>query len=156
MTGRYAKDTVVSTERSRAEIETTLRRYGATGFLSGYDENRAFIAFKMADRQVKIRMTLPDPNETRFTHSHGGKRKRFPADAQREWEQGCRQQWRALHLVIKAKLEAVAAGIAVFDDEFMPHIVMPDGKTIGDHIRPALVKAYASGKMPPLLPHYSS
>lgn len=30
MTGQYAKDTTVPVERSRAEIESTLARYGAT------------------------------------------------------------------------------------------------------------------------------
>lgn len=153
---RYAEGTSVSTEKSRAEIETILRRYGAAGFLSGYDEDRAFIAFKMATRQVKFFMALPNPAEHRFTHTPGRGLKRPPQDAHREWEQACRQQWRALALVIKAKLEAVAAGITVFEDEFMAHIVLPDGKTVAEHVRPAIGKAYATGKMQPLLPHYSS
>jgi hypothetical protein len=152
---RYASDTAVSTEKSRAEIETILRRYGASGFLSGYDEARAFVAFKMADRQVKFFMALPNPADERFTHSHGGKRKRYPDAAHDAWEQACRQEWRALALVIKAKLEAVAAGITVFEDEFMAHIVLPDGRTIGEHVRPSIAKAYQTGKMPPLLPHYN-
>lgn len=152
MSRRYAVGTSVSTERSRAEIETILRRYGAAGFLSGYDEDRAFIAFKMASRQVKFFMTLPSPADKRFTHSHGGRRKRYPDAAHREWEQGCRQQWRALALVIKAKLEAVAAGITIFESEFMAHIVLPDGKTVGEHVRPAIAQAYATGETPPLLP----
>jgi hypothetical protein len=151
----YAKDTSVSTERSRAEIETILRRYGATGFLSGYDQDRAFIGFKMADRQCKFFMQLPNPAEERFTHSHGGKRKRYPEGAHAAWEQACRQQWRALALVIKAKLEAVATGITLFENEFMAHIVMPDGKTVSEHLLPAIDRAYQTGKMPPLLPHYA-
>lgn len=32
MSGQYAKDTSVSVEKSRAEIETTLARYGAESF----------------------------------------------------------------------------------------------------------------------------
>jgi hypothetical protein len=156
MMRRYAEGTSVSTEKSRGEIETILRRYGASGFLSGYDEDRAFIAFKMSDRQVKFFMGLPNPADRRFTHTTHRNLKRPPQDAHREWEQACRQQWRALSLVIKAKLEAVAAGITVFENEFMAHIVLPDGKTVAEHIRPALAQAYGTGKMPPLLPHYSS
>jgi hypothetical protein len=155
MPGRYAQETTVSSERSRAEIETVLRKYGAGGFLSGYDENRAFIAFKMADRQVKFFMDLPSPAEARFTHTASRGKRRSAEDVHRGWEQACRQQWRALALVIKAKLEAVAAGITIFEDEFLAHIVLPDGKTIADHVRPALVRAYDSGKVPPLLPNYS-
>jgi hypothetical protein len=57
-----------------------------------------------------------------------------------------------LALVIKAKLEAVASGITTFEDEFMAHIMMPDGLTVGKHIKPTIAAAYASGKMIPLLP----
>ena len=39
----YAKDTSVSVERSRAEIETTLTRYGATAFGYATDEGRAIV-----------------------------------------------------------------------------------------------------------------
>jgi hypothetical protein len=35
---KYAANTEVSAEKSRAEIETVLRRYGATGFMYGWDE----------------------------------------------------------------------------------------------------------------------
>lgn len=149
---RYAEGTSVSTERSRAEIETILRRYGATGFVSGYDEDRAFIAFKMVQRHVKFLMRLPNPADKRFTETRHRGLRRSVADAQKAWEQSCRQQWRALALVIKAKLEAVAAGITVFDSEFMAHIVMPDGRTVAEHITPAIEQAYATGKTPPLLP----
>jgi hypothetical protein len=151
---RYAANTEVSTERSRAEIESTLRRYGAVGFLSGYDESRAFIAFKMKNRQVKFFMSLPKPTDKRFTHTAYYERHRSVEQAHQAWEQGCRQQWRALALVIKAKLEAVAAGITVFEDEFMAHIVLPDGKTVAEHVQPAIDRAYETGHMPPLLPHY--
>ena len=65
-----------------------------------------------------------------------------------------RQRWRALALVIKAKLEAVETGITGFDEEFLAHVVMPDGKTVGDHLLPQVDAAYKSGKMPALLPAY--
>jgi len=59
-------------------------------------------------------------------------------------------------LVIKAKLEAVESGISVFEDEFMANIVMPDGRTVSEHVRPRIATAYESGEMPPLLPDYSA
>jgi len=67
----------------------------------------------------------------------------------------CRQKWRALALVIKAKLEAVESGISVFEDEFMAAIVMPNGRTVSEEIRPRIAAAYESGNMPALLPDYS-
>ncbi|GAG36103.1 unnamed protein product [marine sediment metagenome] len=63
-----------------------------------------------------------------------------------------RQKWRALSLVIKAKLEAVESGISIFEEEFLAHIVLPDGRTIGDFMIPQIKTIYSSGKMPKLLP----
>jgi hypothetical protein len=57
-----------------------------------------------------------------------------------------------LALVIKAKLEAVDSGITTFEDEFLAHIVMPDGQTVASHIKPGIAAAYESGTMTPLLP----
>lgn len=147
---RYAAQTTVSVERSKAEIEATVNRYGATGFMSGWSGKFAMIAFEMRDRRVKFVLPLPERSERRFTHSTRGVR--TPEAALKEWEQGCRQRWRALALAIKAKLEAVEAGIAEFEDEFMAHIVMPDGQTVSQHVRPRIAHAYETGTMPPLLP----
>ena len=154
---RYAEGTDVPVEKSRAEIEVTLRRYGATGFISGWNEDHAMLGFSMQGRQVKFVLPLPSRSSKDFTHFRHSSGKLLPrtADAAtRAWEQACRQRWRALALVIKAKLEAVAAGITVFEDEFLAHIVLPDGQTVSQHVRPAIASAYDTGKMPPLLPYY--
>jgi hypothetical protein len=153
--GRYASQTTVRVSKSQNEIEDTLRRYGATGFASGWSEKSAMIAFQMDGRQVKFFLLLPNPSDDEFTKTPARGSRRDPQDAHRVWEQACRQRWRALALVIKAKLEAVAAGITVFEDEFMSHIVLPDGKTVGQHVRPMIDTAYATGKVQPLLPHYT-
>lgn len=63
-----------------------------------------------------------------------------------------RQRWRALALAIKAKLEAVETGIATFEEEFLNYIVLPDGVTVGEFIRPQIETAYATGTMPKMLP----
>ena len=72
--------------------------------------------------------------------------------ALKAWEQAGRQRWRALALVIKAKLEAVESGITEFDDEFMAHIMLPSGETFGSWAKPQIAAAYDTGDMPPLLP----
>ena len=56
----YAESTSVSPEKTKAEIETTLRRYGADGFVSGWDSNRAFVMFRCKDRSVRFVLNLPD------------------------------------------------------------------------------------------------
>ncbi len=54
--------------------------------------------------------------------------------------------------MIKATLEAVESGITTFEEEFLAHIVMPDGMTVGNHVRPTIAAWYAGGTMRPLLP----
>src|SRR3712207_3164132 len=101
---RYAANTEVSSSRSRDEIERTLERYGADQFLYGWQEDNAVVGFRMQGRQVRFVLPLPSKSEKRFTeHSRG---LRSPEAAHKEWEQAVRQRWRALALVIKAKLEA--------------------------------------------------
>lgn len=151
---RYAADTSVSVSNSKAEIERIIERYGATGFMSGWTADQAMIAFAMHDRQIRFVLTMPARDDPEFTHHSKGAR--TAEAAFKAWEQACRQRWRALALVIKAKLEAVSAGISVFDDEFMANIVLPNGRTVSEEVRPRITTAYETGSMPPLLPDYSA
>lgn len=128
---RYAERTKVPIPQSKAEIERTVKRYGADGFLSGEAEGMAVIMFRAQGRHVKFVVPMP-------------------ADDDREG----RRRWRCLLLVIKSKLESVETGIVTFDEAFMPHIVLPDGKTIGQHMAPQIEAAYETGNMPPLLPYH--
>jgi hypothetical protein len=142
----YASSTGVSVESSKAEIERTLQRYGASSFMSGWDAERAVIGFMIAGRQIRFVLTLPDRNDHEYTqHSRG---QRTPEAAFKAWEQACRQRWRALSLVIKAKLEAVESGITSIEDEFLAHTVLPNGSTMGEWARPQVARAYETGDMP--------
>lgn len=149
---RYAESTSVSSEKSRAEIEKTLSRYGATGFMYGWQRDRALIAFEMVNRRVQFMLPLPARSDLEFTHTPGRNLRRSPAQQEAAYEQAVKQRWRALALVIKAKLEAVESGITEFEDEFLAHIVLPDGKTVREHIIPAIAQAYETGRMTALLP----
>lgn len=151
MSGRYARDTTVSVERSKAQIESLLARYGASGYATGWDGARAMVGFTMHHRQVRFVLALPDPADSEFTQTATG-RDRSDAAARKAWEQACRSRWRALLLSIQAKLESIEVGIATFDEEFLAHIVLPDGSTAGQHALPAVATAYESGRVTPLLP----
>ncbi|USA40258.1 hypothetical protein [Pelagerythrobacter marinus] len=151
---RYAKDTSVPVANSKAEIERILERYGADQFMSGWSADQAVIGFTMLGRQVRFVLPMPDRGDTEFTVTPTG-RDRSADAAHKAWEQACRQRWRALALVIKAKLEAVESEISVFEDEFMANIVLPNGRTVSDEVRPRIAAAYDTGDMPNLLPDYS-
>lgn len=130
---RYAEHTRVPVGQTRNEIERTLARYGADQFLYGHESGRAVVGFRMNKRQVKIMLSLPT----------GGSDKD---------EKEIRRLWRSLAMIIKAKLEAVASGVSIFDDEFMPYIILPSGETVGQFMRPQIKVAYDTGAMPKLLP----
>jgi len=146
----YAASTEVPVSKSKAEIEQILERYGASQFLSGWREGEAMIGFTIENRQIRFILPMPDRDDKRFTHHSRGRR--TGDAAHKAWEQACRQRWRALALVIKAKLEAVESGISILEHEFMANIVMPDGRLVSDHVSPRIAHAYETGEMPPLLP----
>lgn len=150
---KYAENTAVTQEKSRAEIEATLRRYGADAFSYGWEETRAIIAFRANGLQIRFEIEMPDRNDEMFTkvESRGKLRDRTESAAHNLWEQAGRQKWRALALVVKAKLEAVESGISEFEKEFLAHIVLPDGSTVGSRAMPEIEKAYTNGSMPKYL-----
>ena len=148
----YAMRTSVSTEASRNEIERTLKRYGASAFAYGWNGSDAMVQFEAHDRRIRFVLHLPDrgADEFRLTPARGTRRSSAAADA--AWEQACRQRWRALALCIKAKLAAVETGISTFEEEFLAHLVLPNGSTVGEWVGPQIASAYTSGQMPALLP----
>lgn len=151
---RYASQTTVSSEKSRAEIESTLRRYGADSFAYVSERTRAIIAFQAYGRRVKFELPMPDPLADEFTRTPARRTRRSPEQQREAWEQACRQKWRALNLCVKAKLEAVESGITTFESEFMAHILLPDGRTVGEHASPMIERAYTTGATPPLLGNF--
>lgn len=150
----YAAGTSVSVEKSKAEIETILRRFGADQFVLGWSGNGATIGFHCQGRMIRFDLRLPDRGDKRFREYKRGTwvHRREPAQAENLWEQACRESWRSLALVIKAKLAAVESGISTFEQEFLAHVLLPDGSNVGQFMAPQLERAYTCGEMPELLP----
>lgn len=146
----YAEGTTVSPEKSRMEIEQTLTRYGASAFGYMNSENGSAVVFKVNGRSIKIVIAhQPCPFNVGEWRSRRGYAKESDVAA---WiEQDKRRRWRALLLVIKAKLEAVESKIATFDDEFLAYVVMPNGQTMGEWMAPQIASAIEHGQMPKLL-----
>jgi len=148
---RYAQTTLVSVESSRQEILRILRRYGATRFLQGEEPGRAVITFELCSRPIRLMVKLPDPKDERFRRTPTGRIQRNHDAATRKWEQSCRQKWRVLCLLLKAKFEAVEADAAKFDEEFLPYLLLKGGQTVGEQFVPQMEQALKDGTMPRLL-----
>lgn len=153
MAGKFASQTSVSSEQSKAEIERTLQRYGADQFMYGWQADAAVVGFRMNGRMIRFHLPLPRRDDPAFTTYRQGRSEylRVESESSKRWEQATRQKWRALALVVKAKLEAVESGITTFEDEFLAHIVLPDGRRFGDWAKPQVEAAYLNGAMPTLL-----
>ena len=151
--GKYASETSVSVDKSRTEIERTLTRFGATAFAYGWvsDPPGAQVMFELDGRRMRMSVPMPKPGDRQFTHTPTGL-ERSEAGMRNEYDKELRRLWRALLLIIKAKLEAIASGIVTAEDEFMPHVVLPSGETVGEWVGPQLARLYGTQAMPALLP----
>jgi hypothetical protein len=158
----YAATTSVSWQSSRDEVERTLTRYGASQFMYGWTDitsvdgeplglSGAVVAFTARNRQIRFTLPLPDRKSSEFTHTPSKRLVRSAAEAEKAYDQAVRQRWRALALVIKAKLEATDAGISEFEEEFLANIVLPNGRTVAQEVIPKVKQTYEVGKMRPLL-----
>jgi len=149
---RYASQTKVSVEKSKVEIEKNLVRYGATGFAYAWQDNTAMVSFKLSERIINLKLNLPDKDSEEFVYTEAYRNRRSDEQIYAKWEQACRQAWKSLSLIILAKLEAVEAGITTLEKEFLADLQLPDGKTVADHVIPAVRKSYMEGKTLNLLP----
>jgi len=167
---RYAARTSVPVEQSRREVERGLERYGAAGFGYAWDRREekrcqawhrddqakpdvatcetgdhacyieidirelVHITFKLKDRVVRLDVPMPTKHE---------------AGSKEKLERRTRERWRALVLVLKAKLEAVESGISTLEAEFLANMVMRNGMTIGQAMLSRLPDVVESGRLLP-------
>jgi len=129
----YAEYTKVPVEKTKTDIEQILTRYGADRFAYFVETGKAIIVFEAHERRLRFDLPL----------QAGEKEK----DQRRR-----REQWRALLLCIKAKLESVASSIETFEEAFLAHVVLPDGQTVHQHVSPRLDQIAKGGEMQALLP----
>lgn len=136
----YAEKTAVSVDRSQAEVKKVLTKYGATEFGIMESKVRAMLAFQIKGRRVVFKVPLPPAPSDHATQA-----------SLKTYDQLLRTRWRALVLAIKAKLECVHSGITTIEQEFLAHIVLPDGRVLGEITIPQIDQAYKTGSLPPLL-----
>lgn len=133
---RYAQDTEVPVSRSQEELKSLLRRAGAGQVLmfDDMESKRILCGFTLAGRQFRIKASTERPSRRCVV------------------EQLEREAWRAMLLIVKAKLEVVAMGNSTIEEEFMANLMLPSGETLAEHALPLVQQAYDSGVMPKLLP----
>lgn len=114
----YASETRVPVSKTRLEIETLLTKHKCEAFAIAYADQPRKVRIEFQMKRRRIRFELPLPPQGR--------------------DQQERARWRGLLLAIKAKLDSVERGIETFDEAFLAHVVMPDGRRFGEISVPQL------------------
>lgn len=125
---KYATKTKVPIAETQRAIEQELSKHGATGFAFGWQAGKASLMFLIGGKQYRFELRLCDDDQQN------------------------RASWRALYLVVKAKLVAVQNEISTFEAEFLSAMVMPNKRTLGEMILPQMDKLQIDGQLPKLLP----
>ncbi len=130
-------NTTVRVENTQAEITRELARYGIYMVQHTQTNNVFAIAFQVelegAKKPVTIRIDVP-----------------YQRDGDKEDKFGWREQrrkYRALFYYVKNLLIAWDNGLKAFMDIFMPHIVLPGGRTISQDLLPKYQIAIDKGEI---------
>jgi hypothetical protein len=134
----YAEKTDVPVSKTQGEIRTMVNKAGALSFAIFEERERVHMAFELQERRVRFTIPMPPPAKAGDRYSKAR-------------DQAVRSGWRALMLVIKAKLESVASKIETFDEAFLAHIQRPNGRTVMEEIRENNLLFYKAADVP-LLP----
>jgi hypothetical protein len=147
---QFAQNTYVSSERSQQEIERITAKYGANQFHYGRDDigRRVLIGFMIKNISVQLSFSIPSKKDYELTRQGW---MRSASQVEIEWQKGYRQRWRAMVLIVKAKLEAIESGISTIEREFLADVLLPDGRTISEALIPQLTETITTGEMPLLL-----
>jgi len=157
----YAKGTTVSVARTKAEIEESLEKFGATSIVIGTQPDRGIVMFELQGR--RFRFTVKYPDLKKF-FVFGANRNQHTAKltdtqlAQTKLDQAKKERWRLLAMLIKIKLEAIGEveekedRLELFKNEFLAYTVLPDNSTVGEWAEPHLIETYKNNTMLPMLP----
>lgn len=104
--------------------------------MQGRSSVEAIVGSIMHEREVIFRTALLNPKSDEFKGTTFSNAAQLPQQAQGAWEQAYRSRWRALYLSITAKLEAIVVELTTFEEEFLAHIQMSDGRSVVKHVTP--------------------
>jgi hypothetical protein len=124
MTRRYAETTKVPVAQSQAEISSILEKNGIEKIGMMKEKGMANLWFEHKGRFYQLNVPIPEKCK--------------------DPEQEMRRAWRVLILLVKAKFEAIAAGISNVEEQFYADTIMPDGQKLINHIDHQITTALQS------------
>jgi hypothetical protein len=144
----YAVKTDVPVQRTIAELDLLLQKYGATGFAFGRDDTQGLttVQFRIADRTCRFMVEIPRGEQFRLTST--GRWRSVP-QAEQAAQAEFRRRWRVRFLLIKALLVAVDEDAVTLTEAFLPHMLLAGGQTVAEWAEPQL--ADGAAELGPLL-----
>lgn len=139
MIKKYAQGTTVTVEKSRAEIESLVKKNGGKNFCYFSSPNAEVFIFEAFNRRLKFTVKMPKISGYYTT-------KQLAEKTQAEY----RRLFRVLILRLKAKFESVKSGDVSADEEFLANIVDYKNQTVWEAIEPTLER-FEADKLPKLL-----
>lgn len=129
---RFAKETSVSRNKTKDEIEKLLMSYGArTIFMNDTNEqNVLFVAWKIEGKSYKFELPLPAPDDKQFTHYESRSGRRSKEKAHALWEGAIRQYWRIGKNYIYMLMEMMEACGMEFHEAFAPLLALHNGSNV--------------------------
>lgn len=152
MSYQFAVVTEVPPARSRAEIETLLRRAGCERFGLMQVPGRVTLACELGDRRFRFVVRVPGPDDPEVTTLPDGT-PRQQRHRQTVREQIERTRWRTLLLAIRAQLAMVEVGLCDFERAFLANLMLPAGRTVAEETEGPIRLAYQGQDVPLLQGH---
>lgn len=155
---KYARETTVAVAKSRQEIDSILRKWGANQlqWSDDYEGGRAQLRFLWKHEDVsyvaRFNIQLPTDEDLRSESVDG----RTGGFSQTKYDKAVKRrgmvEHRELCFFIKAAFVAVEAGIIPAEHIFLPFIEGGDGLTVAEAIMPRLSTMLQKGSAAGLLP----
>lgn len=137
MTRRYAEGTTVSVDTSRGELSGLLTAHGCQRMAWATEPDADTLQFFLGGNGYRFRIARPTEAEViaRWDdeHPYAAAGQRAKIDWRKNVDAEWRRRWRALVLLLKAKLEFVEAGDTTLEQEFMSALLVEGGaRTLGE------------------------
>lgn len=129
--------TTIRPEKTQADISRELSKYGIESVQHTTIETGFSVAFQAvvegSDKPITIRIDVPYNRKNDVEDKYGWKEQR--------------RLYRGLYWYVKSMLEAWDNGVKTFAEIFLPHLVLPGGKTVTQDLLPKYALALEEGKM---------
>jgi hypothetical protein len=130
--------TEVAVSKSQDAIRKLIYAHQGTGvMLLSHPPREGFEAMVTMSGQayhIRVMATCQPVSKT----AKNGYRQKVAAVYAKDVEQEERRVWRVLYWHLKAMFEAADAGVIDIRDIIMPYVVLRDGRTLADHIKPQM------------------